>query len=356
MLKKLKPYSQYLYPLLLLICSFGVYFTYYGSPQSMFWDENYHIVSAQKHIDNVMYMEPHPPLGKMLMGLTEVMIGANDNVDKHKLDETDYIKGEDAPPEMQYTGFRFPSVVLMAFSVLFFYGILHRITKNSLIAFAFSSYIIFDNALVVHARGAMLEGVQLFFILAALYYFTLAITASKKILLKHYAILGIFIGLVISVKVNGFILLLLFVMLFGVDQWQHLTKFNPLALAQRLALAVPAGIAPVALVFFGVFYIHIGMGTKVLPEHTYKASPQYLEAIREGKTWSPSTFMLGMRDNLKYMSEYADGVPKLDECKSDENGSHPVDWMIGKKTISYRWDKDTVDGKSQVRYVTPSSG
>ena len=140
MLKKLQKYSGYFYPLILLICSFGVYFTHYGTPNAMFWDENYHIASAQKHIDGIMYMEPHPPLGKMLMGAAEHVLGANKNVDKHKLNETDYLKGEDAPPAMKYTGFRWPSVVLMAFSVLFFYGILHRITQHKIIAFAFSSF------------------------------------------------------------------------------------------------------------------------------------------------------------------------------------------------------------------------
>lgn len=352
MLKKLQQYTHYIYPLILLICSFAVYFTYYGTPQNMFWDENYHIVSAQKHVDGVMYMEPHPPLGKMLMGVAEVVFGNNSKIDKHKLLETDYLKGEDTPPNMTFKGFRWPSVVLMAFSVLFFYGIIQRITQHRLLAFLFSSFIIFDNALVIHARAAMLEGIQLFFILAALYYFVLAITSNKKILLKHYAILGIFIGLAISVKVNGFILLLLFVMLFGVDQWQHLKKFNPTLLIQRLLVTVPAGVAPVALVFFSIFYIHIGMGTKIMPNQTYKASPEYLAAVREGNTWSPSTFIVGMRDNFKYMSEYADGVPKLDECKSDENGSFAMDWTLGKKTISYRWDKDTVNGKAVVHYMT----
>lgn len=350
MLKKIQPYTGYLYPFILLICSFAVYFTNYGDPEAMFWDENYHIASAQKHVDGIMYMEPHPPLGKMLMGAAEHIIGANDSLNKQKLNETDYLKGEDAPAGMRYVGFRWPSVVLMAFSVLFFYGIIHRITQHKTLALLFSSFIIFDNAMVIHARAAMLEGIQLFFIMTALYYFVLSITSSKKILLKHYAILGVLIGLSISVKVNAFILLLLFVMLFGVDQWQNLKKVNINDVIKRLLLTVPSGVIPVALVFFGVFYIHIGMGTTVLQDRTYKASPQYLEAIREGNTWSPSTFMVGMKDNYKYMSEYADGVPRLDECKSDENGSYALDWVLGKKTISYRWDKDTVDGKVQVKY------
>jgi dolichyl-phosphate-mannose-protein mannosyltransferase len=96
--------------------------------------------------------------------------------------------------------------------------------------------------------------------------------------------------------------------------------------------------------------VHIGMGTTIVKERTYKASPEYLAQVRAGNTWSPSTFMLGMRDNWKYMSEYADGVPRLDVCKPDENGSYAMGWPLSKKTISYRWDKNTVDGKVVVKY------
>jgi len=341
-----------IYPLILLICSFGVYFTHYGTPNAMFWDENYHIASAEKHVQGVMYMEPHPPLGKMLMGLAEVVLGANDKVDKHKFTETDHIEGADTPPETKFTGYRWPSVVLMALSVLFFYGILRRTTQNNLIAFLFSSFIIFDNAMVVQARAAMLEGIQIFFILAAIYYFVRRATSGINISLKDYAVLGLLIGLVISVKVNGFILFLLFVMLFGIDQWRNILALKYPELIKRLLVTVPVGVGAVALVFLSVFYVHIGMGTKVIADHTYKASPEFLQAIRRGDTWSLSTFTIGLRDNLKYMSEYADGVPKLDECKPDENGSYAMDWLLGKKTISYRWDKDTVNGKVQVKYMS----
>lgn len=350
----IKSNSRFVYPLVLLILSFGIYFTMYGSPQAMFWDENYHVASAQKHIDGVMYMEPHPPLGKMLMAIGEVLFGGNSKVDKSKLNETDYLTGDNAPKEMTYKGFRWPSVVFMAFSVLFFYGIIKCITQREWLAAAFTSLVIFDNALVIHARAAMLEGIQLFFILAALYYFVRTVTHfiqdQKAITWKAYAILGVLIGLAFSVKVNAAILLLLFVMLFGVDQWQAIKKWDWLALTKRLAITVPAGVLPVLLVFFSVFYIHIGMGKTIINDRTYKASPEYVNLIRSGKTWSFTTFKLGMRDNWKYMSEYADGVPRLDVCKADENGSFSLNWVVGKKTISYRWDKENVNGQEVTHY------
>lgn len=358
-MKTLKTYlskvrGRFVYPVVLLLASIAIYFTYYGSPQAMFWDENYHVASAQKHIDGVMYMEPHPPLGKMLMAVGEVLFGGNGNVDKHKLNETDYLTGDEAPPAMTYKGFRWPSVVMMAFSVLFFYGILRRITQREWLAAAFTTLVIFDNAMVIHSRAAMLEGIQMFFLLWALYYLVRVVTdytqQDKKITLKHYAILGAIIGLVISVKVNGAILLLLFVMLFGVDQWQNIKKWDWLALGKRLAVTVPSGVVPVLLVFFAVFYVHIGMGKTIIKDRIYKASPEYIEQIRQGNTWSPSTFVVGMRDNWKYISEYADGVPRLDVCKPDENGSFSMHWPLSKKTISYRWDKTTENGKALVSY------
>lgn len=347
----LKKYGDYLVPALIVMISLVIYGTLYGNPKSMFWDENYHIASAQKHIDGVMYMEPHPPLGKMLIAVGEVLVGANKDINKSKLNETDYLTGDAAPAGMEYTGFRLASTFLMAFSVLFFYGIVHRITRRKWVAAAFTTLVIFDNAMVIHSRSVMLEGIQMFFILGAIYYLVRTVSANKPIVLKNYAILGVLIGLAVTVKLNGAILLLLFVMLYGVDQWQNLKAWKWQELIKRLAVTVPAGVLPLLLVFFAVFYIHIGMGTEVVSNRTYKASPEYLNYIRKGETFTPSAFIVGMKDNWRYIAEYADGVPRLDVCKPGENGSHASGWPIGKKSINYRWDKDTIDGTVQVRYM-----
>lgn len=351
MLTTIIKYQRFFYPGGLLLAALLTYCTLYGAPYSLFWDENYHIASAQKHIDGVMYMEPHPPLGKMLIALGEVIVNPNADLDKSAFNKTDYITGADVPSEFSFTGFRLLSVMLMALSVLFLYGILHRITRHKVIAAAFTTLVIFDNALVVHSRSAMLEGIQLFFMLAALYYFVRTVTSQKIILLRHYAWLGLLIGLVISVKVNGAILLLLMVMLFGVDQWQNIKQWRVLMLAKRMLLAVPAGTLPVIAIFLAIFYVHIGMGKDIIDNRTYKASPEYLNLIRNGETFSLAAFRVGMKDNWRYMSEYADGVPRLDVCKPGENGSHVSNWPLGGKAISYRWGKDTYDGVVKANYT-----
>jgi dolichyl-phosphate-mannose-protein mannosyltransferase len=354
MKNKIQFQKTWLYPLLVLIVSLGIYFPFYGSPQSMFWDENYHIASAQKHIDGVMYMEPHPPLGKMLMALGEIAFGDNDTIDKSKMLVTDYLTGDDISPEMKFTGYRWPSVVMMAFSALFFFGIINRITTMPWFAAGLSSLIIFDNAMVMHSRSAMLEGIQLFFMLAATYYFVRVTSEFLQhkipIRIKHYCILGLLIGLSVSVKVNAFILLLLFAALFLIEKWQALKNWNFPELFKSAAIRVPVSIASVALIFFSIFYIHIGMGKQIKQDRTYKASAEYQQRIHSGDTWSPSTFAMGMRDNWKYMSEYADGVPRLDYCKPDENGSFAMGWPLSSRTISYRWSKADVDGETRVYF------
>ena len=73
-----------LYAFLILAFSFFTYFVKYNYPPSVFWDENYHIASAQKYIDGVMFMEVHPPLGKLFIALGESLIQPNKNLDTHK--------------------------------------------------------------------------------------------------------------------------------------------------------------------------------------------------------------------------------------------------------------------------------
>jgi dolichyl-phosphate-mannose--protein O-mannosyl transferase len=347
----IKHHLNAIYIVLLLAVSGAVYITDYGHPKALFWDENYHISSAEKYIEGVMYMEPHPPLGKLLMAGSEKLLGLNADLDKSQFTQTDYINDGHMPSGgISYYGFRLPSTLLMALSVLFLFGIIRRITGNAHVALAFCGFLIFDNALVIHARSAMLEGIQLFFILAALYYTVRIITATVAPKLYQYALLGVLIGLAVAVKINALVLLLLFVMVYGADQWQAIKTFNWVALIKRLASTVPAGVIPLGLTFLAVFYVHIGLGQQVSPHKNYGASSEYLAQINAGKSWSPSTFVPALQDNLKYMANYADGVPRLDVCKAGENGSAAIGWPLGGKTINYRWSKETVNGTTFVRY------
>lgn len=338
-------------PIVLLGLSGLAYLTLLNLPQSMYWDENYHIASAQKHVDGIMYMEPHPPLGKMLMGLSEAVFGLNAERDMSPLLKTDYIKGEDTPKGMEYFGFRFPSAFLMTISVLFVYWLLMNITRSRWISVTFSLYLIFDNALVVHSRGAMLEGIQVFFIVLALWYLSRAALVKNVTSLKTYAILGTLVGLAVAVKVNGLILMLLFCILFWEENLPKLFAKQWLSALERLIFSGIVFIGSLAATVLLIMYVHIGMGSEVIKGRIYKASPEYLSAMKENGTWSLTTFRLGLKDHYRYHAEYADGVPRLDVCKEGENGSAWSNWPLGGKAINYRWSKNVINGEAIVNYT-----
>lgn len=343
--------QRWLVPGVLLLMSCLMYLSFLHMPKSMFWDENYHIVSAQKHVDGIMYMEPHPPLGKMLMGLSESIFGLNEGRDMSALTKTDYLKGEDLPKGTEFFGFRFPSAFLMAISVFFFYQTLLLITKSRWVAGIFSLFLIFDNALVVHNRSVMLEGIQIFFLSLAIWYTARCIFLTKAVTLKNYALLGFFVGLCVVTKVNGLILALLCGILFLEEQWQRIFSRDFLLALEKGILGGVTFIASGAFIVLFVLYIHIGMGQEIAPGKTYKASPEYLKSMKENGTWSFTTFRYGLKDHYRYHAEYADGVPRLDVCKDGENGSAWYKWPFGGKAINYRWSKNTINGEVWVNYT-----
>ncbi len=51
------------YALIVFVVSFFIYGFNYSYSPGLFWDENYHITSAQRYIDGVFFMGDHPPLG-----------------------------------------------------------------------------------------------------------------------------------------------------------------------------------------------------------------------------------------------------------------------------------------------------
>ncbi|WP_053980043.1 phospholipid carrier-dependent glycosyltransferase [Marinagarivorans algicola] len=343
-------HKAWLTPGVLLVASLLMFLAGLQYPKSMFWDENYHVVSAQKHVDGMMYMEPHPPLGKMIMGLSEAIFQPNADRDMSALLKTDYLKGAEMPKGMEFWAFRLPSALMMALSVWFLYQILFRITRYQPVAFVFSLFIIFDNAMVLHSRSAMLEGIQFFFILLSLWYFVRIVTQNIPITLKHYLILGTTVGLVTAVKVNGLVLSLVYGMLLLEDKGKALLNKEFMACLERVVLSVVTFFGSLAFVFCFVFYIHIGLGDKVEPTKKYKASPEYLQSLEQNGGFSFTTFRIGFKDHMRYSSEYASGVPRLDICKDTENGSYYAKWPFGGKGINYRWSKNTIDGVTKVSY------
>ena len=339
------------YSVIVLAVSYFTYFKNYDYPPSVFWDENYHIASAQKYLTGVMFMEAHPPLGKLFVALGEYLIHPNDNIAKselHKFTQTDYIK--DFPAGYSFAGVRFFSALFAWLSAIVFFYILYFVSKNPHTSLLFSSLYIFENALITHSRAAMLEGSHLFFILLAILYFVYLVQKLSRKTLLNYFILGILAGLAISVKATGAITAFLFPFLFFLDykhQGSTLMSKRVLDISKKLIVKGLFFAAGSSAIFSLIWYVHFSLGKFAADGKFYKASEEYKEIMSKGLTSDPKYFPTMMKDNLAYMANYNKGVPKLDVCKPDENGSYPLAWLVGDKSINYRWEKSG-DG---VRYM-----
>ncbi len=328
--------------ILLILLTWATVYNNYQKPHAVFWDENYHIASAEKYIAGSLFMEPHPPLGKMLIALGEQIRSPNREVDKLSFLETDYIR--EFPPGFSFKGYRFFPVVFASLNVLLFFAVLLTLSRNVYISFLFTAWFLFDNAIIVHSRGAMLEPFLIFFaLLSLLIFFRMA---DRKISLASYAALSVPVGLALSVKINAAFLLLLFPSLFLMEHFAQKKDMLFSRQLARLVVRAASSIAVIAILVLSIFYIHIGMG-KHLTNGAYKATPGHLNRISMNQTFSIPAFAEGLRGNIRYMAEYQSGVPRLDVCKNGENGSHPMRWILGEKSINYRWHKE----EDQARYL-----
>lgn len=332
---------NYILTILVTAIAFCTIVYQYTSPEHLYWDENYHIASAQKYLNRIFFMEPHPPLGKLLIAAGEALLDTNP-------DDTSFIAtdhGKALPKDFSFAGYRLFPVLFAALSVPLLFLFLLGLSRHSLFSFVFALALALDNAFVVHGRAAMLDGIQIFFILGTL---AGTIFMYRRIQggspLRSLPILtGIALGGALATKATSLIVLPFFTILLVV-LWPHLT-----------ALAViTAKIAGSALVVYLLSWkVHIELGRNIepaLPDRGfYQASEATKQILSSGDASTLHALWPLLRDHLKFFSHYEKGVPKLNLCNQNENGSSPLLWPIGGRTINYRWDRK--DGATRYTYL-----
>lgn len=324
----------------LLVLSFFTYVFNFWNPAALFWDENYHIASAQKYLTGTFFMEPHPPLGKLVIALGEKIINANP--EDNQFIGTDYASSP--PAGFSFFGYRLFPVLFAWLTVPLLFAIFLLITRKTLWSLLLSFLYVFDNALLVHLRSAMLESTMLFFSAVTILGFLLALEwkDDRKKLAKAAIIFGIGFACVNATKAFGLIFIMLVPFIFWAMRGD-LKKFFRFAWISALTAAI---------FFVGIWHIHFALARTVHPslpdQGYYQASDQYKAIVDSGHTRSLFAIPVMLRDSMKFVSHYEAGVPQLNLCKSDENGSPWFLWPVGARTISYRWE--TPDGDSY-RYL-----
>lgn len=326
--------------LLVVFLSFFTHFLRYSYPAKVYWDENYHIASAQKYLNGVFFMEQHPPLGKLLIAAGEHLLQPNERTDQFIA--TDY--AVDFDDDFSFAGYRLFPALLGWWTAPLLFLVLVLAIRHALFAFLFSLLYVFDNALIVHNRGAMLEGPLLFFTALSVLAFLLLreFKDNHRLFAAASVIFGVALAAAITTKLLALVLILL-VPAFAViliPDWRKVIRFGALFFLGFFAM------------FLTVWQIHFALGQRVVPQLAgngyYKASQPYQEAIAQGRGGSLASLPTMLGDSLVYATIYNKGAPRLDFCKADENGSPWYLWPLGARAINYRWE--TADGRNY-RYL-----
>ena len=326
---------------IILLAACFTYLRSYDEPKGLFYDELYYVAVAQKYIKHYLQFEVHPPLGKLLIALGEVVIHPNKGIDiPDDTIKTGRVNG-DLPPQFTPSGYRFFPVVFSTLSALVIFLIFCSLSGNSLLAFFFSLMYVFDNALIVNFRGALLDGTLVFFTLLSTLYFLHLYNKASKLSSLNYFLLGCLASLAICTKIVGTILFLLFVFLYFKEPKHDLKKMLNRAAFYSLGLFV---------IFFSVYYIHIALGSRVLPDNKGSASSDYLTLVSNKGIYNPFKMYVPFKDNMLDMKRSHSNMAKVDMCNPLEIASHPVGWPLGIKSINML--RESNSSTSTVKYLT----
>lgn len=322
----------------------AVYFFQYGAQKNIFWDENYHVTSAQRYLEGIAHFEAHPPLGKMLIALGEQLSGVNAGLDKHVLTLDKHIKGEELPAGFQFTGMRLLPTLFGVLSCLVFYWLALQLLRQPLYAMLASSIFIFENAYIVHFRAVHLDAFQIFFTLLFIALLVRFWLARRALRMLEFGVLGVLFGLAVMVKVNALVLGAFFVLLGlyqfpgrdGVAGWCRYCAGGALFSAAGFMLAVVA-----------TFTVSLWL-TPALPDAAtplYEKdrpwmSETYVDYLQGERALGPRVVGQAMLDYVRFMNQDHRGVVKYDPDSPDEAGSPFWMWPFQYKNINYRWDSN----------------
>jgi dolichyl-phosphate-mannose--protein O-mannosyl transferase len=320
------------------------YVVNFSYPAVPFWDERYYIVAAQKYLHGVYFIDLHPPLGKLLITLGERLFGQNADTAQF-LDVTYY--ATDIPVGFSFVGFRVFPVLLASLTAPLLFTLFLTIVRDRTVAMLLSGLYVFDNALIVHQRGAMLEGPLLFFTVALFVTFVWLLgtpPAARRRFRRLALVAGVALGCALSTKSIAVVLALLP----AVAVWR-LRADRRRAIECALLVAIAS-----ALVVVSAWEIHFALARHVNPalqEKGYYQTPSpAARSFLESRHRLPVVaFPAMLSEALRYARWYDAARPAIDFCRADEKASPFWMWPIGARAVAYWWD--TADNGASFRYL-----
>ena len=329
------PIFQPLY--VLWILTIGLIFFKLGTPQAIIFDETYFIPAAQKYLNGVFFLEPHPPLGKLLIAAGEALYsGGQIRPDFIMVEKI----GQGWPENFDITGFRVAPAFFGSFIPLILFLILDKLVRDRWLSFVFAVLLALDTTFLMQSRIAMLDVFLLFFIFLSILLF-IHLFQKERVDGKYYfllCILGLTSACSANVKDTGLIVLVLPAIL--------LLKFIIRKKPKLILLTGGIYTAVFLVVYLALWDIHFTVADSIIDDRDYGISQVYKDILtgnRQNISWVEK-FAVQLSDTFRYHVDYNKGVPSLKLGNPGEVGSPWYYWPFGGDAINYRWE--TPDGEN----------
>ena len=218
-------------------------------PDYVVFDEFHFGQFTNDYINHNFFFDIHPPLGKLLYYLFAKLIHYKGNLS--------FTNDDIAYTDEIFVFFRIIPAILTSFVSCFIYIILRNSFIFSFSSFFTSSLLIFELSMISQSRFILIEGIQHFFICFHL----LILSFSKNAIL-----IGISLGLSISVKMTSFSLLpftLIYVIIVSIQNHEYSNKSRIFLVFLQIFLKIFSIFLIVFFVFISITMIHLSLLTNI---------------------------------------------------------------------------------------------
>lgn len=267
---KLSKFEQFIIFSILLISLIRLYKLYI--PDRVVFDEIHLIKYIKNYYHGTIFIDIHPPLGKLIYYYISKLFLFKHDDDDLQID----IIGDLYPENFPYLWLRLFSGICGIGHVLLTFFIL-RISCNLIISIIITLLICLENSMVTVSRLILLEGPSLFVQSLVIYNYK-AFTTRKPFTKNWYLnlfLIGISLGLNISLKISGFFTFLWVGILTCIELWEILGDLN-ISIGQfikHFILRIIGVILIPLIIYCSIFYIHFenlpneGPGSGFLTPH-----------------------------------------------------------------------------------------
>ncbi|AAS51516.1 ACR290Wp [Eremothecium gossypii ATCC 10895] len=247
-----------------------------GANNRVVWDEAHFGKFGSYYLRHEFYHDVHPPLGKMLVGLSGYIAGYNGS--------WDFPSGEEYPEYIDYVKMRMFNAVFSAMCAPVAYFTGKAIGFSLPTVWLFSILVVFENSYATLGRFILLDSMLLFFTVCSFYTFVLFHNERHRPFgrkwWKWLFFLGVSLGCTISVKMVGLFIISVVGIYTVVDLWNKLSEPN--MSVSRFAGHFSARALCLIVVPFMVFLF------------CFKLHFEFLSVSGTGDAMMPSLFQAGL--------------------------------------------------------------